>query len=105
VKEYGAIYAADCAQSAGLLETGIIKIRAVYMVFAGRKTLYGPFGCSGFICKKTIELNPLVYGGTGVDSANENMPSELPMRIEADSYNIMAIAGLHAAQMCLRGAF
>jgi len=96
-KEYGARYAIDCAQSAGLLETDITKSRADYMVFAGHKTLYGAFGCSGFICKKTAGLSPLVYGGTGVDSASENMPPELPIRLEAGSYNIMAIAGLHAA--------
>jgi cysteine desulfurase family protein len=96
-KEYGATFAVDCAQSAGLLETDIIKNRADYMVFAGHKTLYAAFGCSGFICKKTTSLKPLIYGGTGIDSANEFMPSDLPTRFEAGSTNIMAIAGLYAA--------
>ncbi len=87
----------DCAQSAGLLETDIIKCRADYMVFAGHKTLYGPFGCSGFVCKKTSAPKPLIYGGTGIDSASEDMPKDLPTRYEAGSQNIMAIAGLNAS--------
>ena len=94
-KKYNARYLVDCAQSAGLLETNIIKTQADYMVFAGHKTLYGPFGCSGFICKKQSAPNPLIYGGTGIDSANEDMPSFLPARLEAGSVNIMAISGLY----------
>lgn len=96
-KDYGAIYAVDCAQSAGLLETDIVKSCADYMVFAGHKTLYGPFGCSGFMCKKHPQIKPLIYGGTGIDSSNELMPNDVPTRYEAGSYNILSIAGLHAA--------
>lgn len=96
-KEFGATYVVDCAQSAGLLTTDIIKAKADYMVFAGHKTLYGPFGCSGFVCKKNVNLNPLIYGGVGIDSLNWDMPSEVPQRFEAGSYNILSIAGLYAA--------
>lgn len=96
-KMYNATYAIDCAQSAGLLETNIIECKADFMIFAGHKTLYGPFGCSGFVCRNTSNLKPLIYGGTGVDSANQEMPLELPKRLEAGSPNIMAIAGLYSA--------
>ena len=95
VKQYNARYLIDCAQSAGLLETNILKARADYMVFAGHKTLYGPFGCSGVICKKQSAPKPLIYGGTGVDSASENMPEYLPTKYEAGSVNILSIAGLY----------
>lgn len=90
-------YLIDCAQSAGLLETNIVDCLADYMVFAGHKTLYGPLGCSGFVCKKNRIIKPLIYGGTGIDSANEDMPLDMPTRLEAGSQNIMAIAGLNAA--------
>lgn len=96
-KEYGGTFVVDCAQSAGLIETDIVKSRADYMVFAGHKTLYGPFGCSGFVCKKSVSLKPLIYGGTGIDSANEYMPTNLPTKFEAGSTNLLAISGLHAA--------
>ena len=97
VKEFNAIFVVDCAQSAGLLETDIVASRADYMVFAGHKTLYGAFGCSGFICSKSSRLKPLIIGGTGTESASENMPDNIPERFEAGSKNIMAIAGLHSA--------
>ena len=34
-----------------------------------------------------------------MDSANEVMPTDAPTRFEAGSYNILSIAGLHAALM------
>ncbi len=95
--KYSAKYMVDCAQSAGLLETNIVKAYADYMVFAGHKNLYGPFGVAGFVMKKSSSVPPLIFGGTGIDSANEDMPNELPTRYEAGSQNIMAIAGLYKA--------
>jgi len=96
-KSSGAVFVVDTAQSAGLVDISIGSCYADYIVFAGHKTLYGPFGCSGFICKKSTKLKPLIYGGIGIDSANETMPLDAPTKFEAGSYNIMAIAGLHAA--------
>jgi selenocysteine lyase/cysteine desulfurase len=81
----------------GLLQVEINTSSIDYVVFAGHKTLYAPFGVSGFICKTDINLNPLVYGGTGIDSANRDLPETLPERYEAGSINIMSIAGLNAA--------
>lgn len=95
VAQYNCRVLVDCAQTAGLLETDIIKTYADYMVFAGHKTLYGPFGCSGFICKKQSAPSPLLYGGTGVDSLSPEMPDALPLRLEAGSQNILSIAGLN----------
>ncbi len=95
VAQHGGRFLVDCAQTAGLLNTDIVASYADYMVFAGHKTLYGPFGCSGFICKKQSAPNPLIYGGTGVDSLSPNMPDILPLRLEAGSQNLLSIAGLN----------
>lgn len=96
-KKYEAVTIVDMAQSAGVvpLFTGTDLID--YAVFAGHKTLYGPFGIAGFAKRKSIELSPIIFGGTGVDSANQDMPDEAPAKYEAGSQNIQAIAGLHAA--------
>ena len=67
------------------------------MVFAGHKTLYGPFGIAGFVSTNEIQLKPLIYGGTGIESANPYMPDKIPIKYEAGSQNIMAIAGLNAS--------
>ena len=48
-KKYGAITVADMCQSAGLIDTNIASSDFDYVVFAGHKTLYGPWGISGFI--------------------------------------------------------
>ena len=65
--------------------------------FPGHKTLYATFGIAGFICNGDIKPKPLIYGGVGFDSANENVPDAIPERYEVGSQNIMAIAGLYAA--------
>ena len=96
-KKYHAITVVDMAQSAGLISFRAGSDDIDYAVFSGHKTLYGPFGIAGFAKKKGIALEPIIFGGTGVDSANQGMPDILPYRYEAGSPNIQAVAGLHAA--------
>jgi len=96
-KKYGAITIVDMAQTAGLIDIDLNAVQADFAVFAGHKTLYGPFGIAGFISNRIKELNPLIYGGTGIDSANPNLPEDIPERFEVGSQNIVAIAGLNAA--------
>ena len=96
-KKYKALTVVDMAQSAGLIPLFTGSDDIDFAVFAGHKTLYGPFGISGFVKKKTVNLPPIIFGGTGIDSANQNMPDSVPARYEAGSTNIQAIAGLHAA--------
>lgn len=92
-KEYNAITIADAAQACGVIDTTLENID--YYVFAGHKTLYAPFGIAGFVCSKTSALKAFIYGGTGIDSANVEMPNTIPERFEAGSLNTMAIAGLN----------
>lgn len=96
-KEAGAVTICDMAQTAGLIDTNIVDSRIDYAVFAGHKTLYGPFGIAGFVTNQKLILSPLVFGGTGVDSKNPHMPEEMPTKYEAGSPNIHAISGLNAA--------
>lgn len=96
-KEFGATTVCDMAQTAGLIDTNIVENKIDYAVFAGHKTLYGPFGIAGFITNDKCKLKPLIYGGTGVDSKNPYMPEETPTKYEAGSHNICAIAGLNAS--------
>ena len=86
----------DMSQTAGLIDTTIVN-NFDYVIFAGHKTLYAPIGIAGFVLKKSDKITPFIYGGTGIDSANIDMPANLPERLEAGSLNIMAIAGLNAS--------
>lgn len=94
--QYGAKTVIDMSQTAGLIETNITS-NIDYLIFAGHKTLYAPLGIAGFLINKRDNLKPFIFGGTGIDSANLNMPADIPERLEAGSPNIMAIAGLNAS--------
>lgn len=96
-KEYGAITLVDMAQTAGLIELNVGLETIDFAVFAGHKTLFGPTGISGFFMKPTFALPPILFGGTGYDSANQDMPESLPEKYEIGTLNIVGIAGLNAA--------
>jgi cysteine desulfurase family protein len=96
-KKYQATTIVDMAQTAGLVKTNLGAMPVDYAVFAGHKTLYGPFGVAGFITDNDAPLRSLLYGGTGIDSANPDLPNTIPERFEVGSQNVQAIAGLNAA--------
>ena len=96
-KKYNAVTVTDMAQSAGLVETNVGSLNIDYAVFAGHKTLYGPTGISGFVMNKGENLPAVLFGGTGYDSMNQDMPESLPEKYEMGTLNICGIAGLHAA--------
>lgn len=96
-KQHHAITVIDMCQTAGLVDTDLSSNDIDFAVFAGHKTLYGPFGIAGFICAETAKFSPLLFGGTGVDSANQELPGSIPERYEVASPNIQAISGLYAA--------
>lgn len=96
-KSYGAVVIVDAAQSLGLVPMNNPELGADFVLFAGHKNLYGNFGIGGFFCKHSDLLSPCLSGGTGSDSLNHDMPTEIPGRFEAASPNILAIASLNAS--------
>lgn len=96
-KKHGAITLLDMAQTAGLVDADLGQDIVDFAVFAGHKTMSGPTGISGFVMNPSYKLEPILFGGTGFDSANQDMPSVLPERFEIGTMNSQAIAGLFAA--------
>lgn len=96
-KKYNAYTVLDMSQTAGLVDINLNLDCYDFAVFAGHKTLYGPTGLSGFLLKPAIELPPVLYGGTGVESASQDMPPGLPVRYEPGTLNTVGLAGLNAA--------
>jgi len=96
---------ADKYNSTNILDAsqgyGIVKInnysKINYIVFAGHKSLYGSFGIAGYIKLKSDKLKPNIFGGTGSDTMNPNMPENIPDGYEAGSPNIVAISSLNAS--------
>lgn len=96
-KKYGATTLVDMAQTAGVVDCNVGLATFDFAVFAGHKTLYGPTGISGFIMNPAIKLPAVIFGGTGYESANQDMPESIPEKYEMGTLNISGVAGLNAA--------
>lgn len=96
-KRYGAITVVDMSQTAGLVDLEIASELIDFAVFAGHKSLLAPFGIGGLICDRGATLDPVLFGGNGVDSVDQDMPKSIVPMIEVGSQNTYAIAGLKAS--------
>ena len=96
-KSYGALTLVDMAQTAGLVDLNVGFETIDFAVFAGHKTLFAPTGVGGFVMNPVAKLEPILFGGTGIDSANQDLPSTLPERFEVGTLNVSGVAGLNAA--------
>lgn len=92
-KKYSAIVVVDGSQGLGLVPVTLKNTAVDFYIFAGHKTLYGPFGVGGYINNHGKVLYHLLAGGTGSDSLNLEM-SDDTAGYEPGSHNIIAIAGL-----------
>lgn len=96
-KTYSATTVIDMSQTAGLLPLQLSSDLFDFAVFAGHKTLYGPFGIGGFFCKRGAKLNPVFFGGNGINSVEQRLPENIVQMEEIGSQNTYAIAGLKAS--------
>ena len=96
-KKYNAVTLVDMAQTAGLIDLNVSLSTIDFAVFAGHKTLYGPTGLSGFVMNPNVKFPSILFGGTGYESANQDMPESLPEKYEMGTINISGVAGLNAA--------
>jgi selenocysteine lyase/cysteine desulfurase len=91
------IIVADCAQAAGLIDLSTISMFVDFIVFAGHKTLLGLPGCSGFAMSGRVVPNPLIHGGSGIESESHDNPINPPERYEVGTKNLYAMAALDAS--------
>lgn len=85
------------AQTAGIVDCNLGLSTFDFAVFAGHKTMYGPTGISGFVMNPEMKLPAVIFGGTGYESANQDMPESIPEKYEMGTLNIAGVAGLNAA--------
>lgn len=93
-RKYGVPFILDAAQSAGVLPLHLEKLGARFIAMPGHKGLLGPQGTGLLLCAEPGE--PLLRGGTGSQSILQDMPEDLPDRLEAGTLNVPGIAGLEA---------
>lgn len=95
-RQNGILLLVDAAQSAGLLPLSIRETGIDLLAVAGHKGLMGPPGTGILYVDPALQLEPLIYGGTGSLSQHDSQPEELPERFESGTVNTPGLAGLLA---------
>ena len=91
-RQYKVPFVLDAAQSAGSIPVSFRKLGASFIAMPGHKGLLGPQGTGLLLCGQPGK--PLFQGGTGSESIRQDMPDDLPERLEAGTLNVPGFAGL-----------
>jgi len=92
----------DVSQSAGLIPIRMKEWGVQGIAFTGHKSLLGPTGIGGLVLAPELDLEPIRFGGTGVDSASLYHSIEYPHRLEAGTLNLFGILALDECLEYLR---
>ncbi len=94
-----AVFILDASQTAGHIGIDIVDLGVDIICIPAHKGLLGPMGVGAMIINpySDIIIEPLIEGGTGVNSKSLEMPELLPERLESGTLNICGIAGWSAA--------
>ncbi len=90
------IYLVDGAQSSGHIKIDLEKSNVDMFSFAGHKGLLGIAGVGGLLVKEGVRLDPILYGGTGTDSANLLQPVDTIEGYESGTLPTIAILSVGA---------
>jgi cysteine desulfurase family protein len=96
-REKGVPLVLDTAQSAGVIPIDISAWGVSALAFTGHKSLLGPTGIGGLVLRRSYEVQPTRFGGTGIDSQELIHTQTYPHRLEAGTLNILGIIGLMSA--------
>jgi cysteine desulfurase family protein len=89
------MFLVDAAQTAGTISIDVNQMGISMLAFPGHKGLLGPQGTGGLYIHPSIDLEPLLQGGTGSQSEAIEQPVIRPDRYEAGTHNTVGIAGLN----------
>ncbi len=92
----GIIYLVDGAQGAGVLPLDVKTMNISLLAFPGHKSLMGPQGTGGLYVNESVNLAPIIQGGTGSHSFETVQPLFMPDVIECGTLNTPGIVGLGA---------
>ena len=93
-KKYNLLHLVDTSQGAGHIFDDLSNVDMI--AFAGHKGLYGLGGVGGLVVKNGIELNPILFGGTGTMSESLTQPSGVPEGFEVGTLPNIPIISLGA---------
>jgi cysteine desulfurase family protein len=98
-RQHDLLLLVDTAQTGGAYPIDMQADGIDLLGFTGHKSLYGPMGTGGLIIGDRVDLarlEPLVRGGTGSRSEDEEQPDFLPDMGESGTPNVVGLAGLGA---------
>ena len=95
-KKHGLLFLVDAAQTAGAMPVDVQALGIDVLCFTGHKALLGPQGTGGLYVRPGVQIAPLVVGGSGVHSYDEQHPAQMPTALEAGTLNVHGLAGLCA---------
>lgn len=95
-QKHGLLFLVDAAQTAGTRPINVKTLGVDVLCFTGHKGLLGPQGTGGLYVRPGLRVAPLVVGGSGVHSFDEEHPAQMPTALEAGTLNVPGIAGLGA---------
>ena len=94
---HGVLLIVDASQTAGVFPIDVQKMNIDVLCFTGHKGLLAPQGTGGLYVREGITVQPLLSGGSGVQTYNKKHPVEMPTALEAGTLNGHGIAGMNAA--------
>ncbi len=86
----------DASQYIGHLPLNLEDTPFDVICAPGHKGLFGIQGSGFAIFKSTNDINTIIEGGSGSNSLDEDMPTQLPERLEAGTLNTPSIVSLNA---------
>lgn len=95
----------DGAQACGHIPLNMRECGIDALCIAGHKGMYGIQGSGALLFSERIDPLPLMYGGTGSESFNLNMPDFYPDRLESGTLNYPAIVSLAEGVLYLKSHF
>ncbi|MBE7088878.1 MAG: aminotransferase class V-fold PLP-dependent enzyme [Clostridiales bacterium] len=95
----------DGAQACGHININMKRDKIDALAVAGHKGMYGIQGSGALLFSKRLNPSPVLYGGTGSESFNLNMPEFYPDRLESGTLNYPSIISLGEGVLYLQSRF
>ena len=92
----GILMLLDAAQSAGTEPIDMKALGVDLLAAPGHKGLLGPQGTGLLAVMPGVSLRPIIAGGTGSSSDQDEQPAGFPEGFEAGTHNLHGIAGMRA---------
>ena len=93
---------ADGAQGAGHLPVRMREWGVDALALAGHKGLHAIQGAAALLFSDRFEPSPILFGGTGSESFNADMPAFYPDRLEAGTLSYPAICSLFEGALLVK---